>query len=80
MKTYKYLLVAFVLALGATSCEIEDGENLNGTTTDAISEDLSRGELNETMSGILADMRTQLATQTDAQAVAGREYWRFSNL
>ncbi len=51
MKTYKYLLVAFVLALGATSCEIEDGENLNGTTTDAISEDLSRGELNETMSG-----------------------------
>lgn len=77
MKTYKYLFFTLFLFIGIISCDVEDGENLNGPTTDVISEDLSRGELNETMSGIFADMRTQLATQTDAQSVAGREYWRF---
>jgi hypothetical protein len=77
MKTYKYLLFSLALTVTAVSCDVEDGENLNGPTTDAISEDLSRGELNETMSGVFADMRTQLSTQTDAQSVAGREYWRF---
>ncbi len=77
MKTIKYLFIIIFLTFINTSCEVEEGENLNGPTTDAIIEDLSRGELIETMSGIFADMRTQIATQTDAQAVAGREYWRF---
>ena len=77
MKTKKYYIIVIALSLFTFSCEIEDGENLNGPTTDAVIDDLSRGELIETMSGIFSDLRTQLATQTDAQSVAGREYWRF---
>lgn len=77
MKTYNYISIITALLLCIVSCETPEGVNLNGPTTNAISEDLSRGELNEAMSGIFADMRTQLATQTDAQSVAGREYWRF---
>lgn len=77
MKTYNHIFIIAILFLSIVACETPEGENLNGPTTDAISEDLSRGELNEAMSGIFADMRTQLATQTDAQSVAGREYWRF---
>jgi len=68
------MLVLFsVLAL---SCEIEDASNLNGPTTDTVSGDLSRAELVQAMAGVLADMRTRLGTQVDAQSVAGREYWR----
>ena len=70
------LLLSSVLML---SCEVEDGSNLNGPTTDTISEDLSRAELVQAMSGVLADMRTRLGTQVDVQAVAGREYWRFQS-
>ncbi len=61
------------------SCDIEDGRDLNGPSTGSISSDLSRGELQDAVSGILADMRTRLGTQVDAQAVAGREYWRFQS-
>ncbi|KAA1245135.1 RagB/SusD family nutrient uptake outer membrane protein [Aquimarina sp. RZ0] len=79
MKILKNILIVGFVALIAVSCEIEDATNLNGPTTDSVSEDLSRAELRQTMAGVLADMRVQLATQTDGQAVAGREYWRFQS-
>ncbi|GGX24819.1 hypothetical protein GCM10007384_27330 [Aquimarina muelleri] len=61
------------------SCDVEDGKDLNGPSTESISSGLSRGELRETIGGILSDMRIQLGTQIDAQSVAGREYWRVSS-
>ncbi len=61
------------------SCDIEDGRDLNGPSTVSISSDLSRGELQEAVGGILADMRGRLGTQVDGQSIAGREYWRFQS-
>jgi hypothetical protein len=79
MKTYKNIVALILFSFLAFACEVEDGENLNGPTTDAVSEDLSRGELQEAMAGALSDMRVRLGTQVDAMSVAGREYWRFQS-
>lgn len=72
---YKYLMTAIFL-LVVVSCDVADGENLNGADTGSISDDISRGELINAVSGIMADMRERLGTQIDAQSVVGREYWR----
>ncbi len=74
----KITILAFVTVL-VLSCEIKDGENLNGATTDSVAQGITRGALKETISGVLAAMRTQLATQIDGQSVAGREYWRIQS-
>ncbi len=79
MRILKNITTLAIASILLVSCEIEDGENLNGPTTDSVSEDITRGALKETVSGVLADMRTQLATQIDGQAVAGREYWRIQS-
>lgn len=79
MKKLIYITLAVILAGSFISCEVEDATNLNGPTTDSISEDLSRAELTQTMAGVLADMRTRIGTQIDGQSVAGREYWRFQS-
>ncbi|GAA4111650.1 hypothetical protein GCM10022393_09550 [Aquimarina addita] len=77
MKIIKILLIG-ILSL-SISCDIEDGKDLNGPSTESVSSDLSRGELREVIAGILSDMRVQLGTQIDAQSVAGREYWRVAS-
>lgn len=71
----KLILIIFALFFGY-SCSIEDGKDLNGPETSSISEGLSRPELPQVVSGILADMRDRLATQIDAISVVGRDYWR----
>lgn len=58
------------------SCTIEDGRDLNGPETSSISEGVSRPELPQVVSGILADMRDRLNTQIDVISVVGRDYWR----
>ena len=67
--------MAVFLLLGY-SCTVEDGKDLNGPETLSISEGLSRPELPQVVSGILADMRDRLHTQRDALSVVGRDYWR----
>ncbi len=57
-------------------CTIEDGKDLNGPETVSISGGLSRPELPQVVSGILADMRDRLNTQEDVISVVGRDYWR----
>ncbi|MBZ0326132.1 MAG: RagB/SusD family nutrient uptake outer membrane protein [Altibacter sp.] len=71
----KVFIVTIGLLMGY-SCTIEDGKDLNGPETSSIAEDLSRPELPQAVSGILADMRARLATQVDAISVVGRDYWR----
>lgn len=71
-----------ILALGffaITSCTLDGGESLNGASTSSISDDLSRGELPQAMSGVLSDMRGGLSTQIDVQSIFGREYYYFTS-
>ncbi|GAA4276816.1 RagB/SusD family nutrient uptake outer membrane protein [Aquimarina mytili] len=79
MKIIKIFLTAILASTLVVSCEVEDGSDLNGPSIESISSDLSRGELQDAIGGILADMRTRIGTQVDAQSVAGREYWRFQS-
>ncbi|MCW8980833.1 RagB/SusD family nutrient uptake outer membrane protein [Altibacter sp.] len=79
MKIIKIFLTLILTGLITVSCEVEEGQNLNGPTTDTVSDDLSRGELQEAMGGALSDMRERLGTQVDAMSVAGREYWRIQS-
>jgi hypothetical protein len=74
-----YLVILTIGFLSLTSCELEGGESLNGASTSSISDDLSRGELPQAISGVLSDMRTGLNTQTDVQSIFGREYYYFTS-
>jgi hypothetical protein len=74
-----YTLIFAIGFLSFTSCTLEGGESLNGASTSSISDDLSRGELPQAMSGVLSDMRTGLNTQMDVQSIFGREYYYFTS-
>lgn len=72
-------LILVICSMALISCELDGGESLNGASTSSISDDLSRGELPQAMSGILSDMRVGLNTQIDVQSILGREYYFFTN-
>lgn len=74
----KILTIAIGLLL-FISCEVQEGENLNGADTTSISSDISRGELGDAVGGVFSDMRQRLGTQVDAMSVVGREYWRIAS-
>jgi hypothetical protein len=74
-----YILILTISLLTYTSCTLEGGESLNGASTNSISDDLSRGELPQAMSGIISDMRLRLNTQIDVQSIFGREYYYFTS-
>lgn len=79
MKNKYNVVVITLFALTIISCEVKDGENLNGADTTSISSDLSRGELGDAVGGIFSDMRELVGTQVDAMSVVGREYWRIAS-
>lgn len=79
MKLIHKLLILPAVCLITVSCELEDGENLNGPTAESIQNGISRGELEQTVSGVLSDMRLRIDTQVDGQSLAGREYYRFQS-
>ncbi|WP_242202954.1 RagB/SusD family nutrient uptake outer membrane protein [Aestuariivivens insulae] len=72
---YKIIALVFSICLWY-SCDIEEGQDLNGPQTSSISEGVSRPELPQAVGGILADMRDRLNTQRDVFSVLGRDYWR----
>lgn len=74
-----YTLILTIGFLTVVSCTLEGGESLNGASTNSISNDLSRGELPQAISGVLSDMRGRLNTQLDVQSIFGREYYYFTN-
>ncbi|GGW58854.1 RagB/SusD domain-containing protein [Winogradskyella epiphytica] len=78
IKKYYFILLA-ISVTAFTSCELEGGESLNGASTNSISDDLSRGELPQAMSGVLSDMRNRLNTQVDVQSIFGREYYYWTS-
>ena len=73
------IIILTISFLALTSCTLDGGESLNGASTSSISEDLSRGELPQAISGILSDMRFGLNTQVDVQSILGREYYYFTS-
>jgi len=75
----KFNILIFTIGfLSLTSCTLDGGESLNGASTSSISDDLSRGELPQAISGMLSDMRDRLNTQVDVQSIMGREYYYFT--
>jgi starch-binding outer membrane protein, SusD/RagB family len=78
--TIKFKIIILTIGfLAFTSCTLDGGESLNGASTSSISEDLSRGELPQAISGVLSDMRFRLNTQVDVQSILGREYYYFTS-
>jgi len=78
--TKKFNIIILTIGfLAFTSCSLDGGESLNGASTSSISDDLSRGELPQAISGILSDMRDRLNTQVDVQSIMGREYYYFTS-
>lgn len=73
------IIILTIGFLAFTSCSLDGGESLNGASTSSISDDLSRGELPQAISGILSDMRDRLDTQIDVQSIMGREYYYFTS-
>jgi hypothetical protein len=74
-----YIIILTISITVFTSCELEGGESLNGASTTSISDDLSRGELPQAISGVLSDMRGRLNTQIDVLSIFGREYYYFTS-
>ena len=79
MKKYIYKIGFFVFIMAAlTSCQIQEFSDLNGPEVDAFGENLTRGDLQDLIGGILYSSRLRLGTYYDDCGVIGREYWRFS--
>lgn len=75
---YRFLFFASVVFAFA-SCEVEEFSDLNNPEVDAFSENLTRGDLQDLVGGILYSSRLRLGTYYDDCGVLGREYWRFSS-
>ncbi|MBC6997362.1 RagB/SusD family nutrient uptake outer membrane protein [Cytophaga sp. FL35] len=77
IKAIRILMV--VISFVLVSCELDGGESLNGASTSSISDDISRGELTQAVSGVLSDMRVGLSTHNDVKSIFGREYYYFTS-
>ncbi len=75
---YKTFLFASVISL-LVSCEVREFSDLNNAETDAFSDKLTRGDLQDLVGGILYSSRVRLGTYFDDVGVIGREFWRFSS-
>lgn len=79
MKYIDRILIAMCFAMVFSSCDVEEFSDLNGPEVDALVEDLSRGDLQDLVGGVLYSMRLGLGTYFDDVGVIGREYYRFSS-
>jgi hypothetical protein len=79
MKKHIYKFLFFAAIIGTlVSCEVEEFSDLNSPEVDAFDENLTRGDLQDLIGGILYSSRVGLGTYFDDCGVIGREYWRFS--
>ncbi|RMA66261.1 RagB/SusD family nutrient uptake outer membrane protein [Ulvibacter antarcticus] len=79
MKKYLYKIMFFALVLVTTvSCEVEEFSDLNNAEVDAFEENLTRGDLQDLVGGLLYSSRLRLGTYYDDCGVIGREFYRFS--
>lgn len=79
MKKYIYkILFLTSLFLVTNSCDVEEFSDLNNAEVDAFEDNLTRGDLQDLVGGILYSSRVRLGTYFDDTGVIGREYYRFS--
>ena len=74
---YKTFFFASVVSL-LVSCEVSEFSDLNNAETDAFNENLTQGDLQDLVGGILYSSRVRLGTYFDDLGVIGREFYRFS--
>ena len=80
MKKYIYKFLFFASVIGTlVSCQVEEFSDLNNPEVDAFSQNLTRGDLQDLIGGVLYSSRTRLGTYFDDCGVIGREFWRFSS-
>ena len=72
-------LLALSICAGFYSCEVQEYSDLNNPEVDAFAENLTRGDLQDLVGGILYSSRVGLGTYYDDCGVIGREYYRFSS-
>jgi len=75
---YKTFFFASVISL-LVSCEVREFSDLNNAETDAFNDNLTRGDLQDLVGGILYSSRVRLGTYFDDLGVIGREFYRFSS-
>ena len=78
-KTIKNIFLFFAIVGFTASCEVEEFSDLNNPEVDAFRENLTRGDLQDLVGGVLYSMRVRLGTYYDDTGVLGREFWRFSS-
>lgn len=74
---YKTLLLSSFLWM-FTSCSVEEYSDLNNAEVDAFADNLTRGDLQDLVGGILYSSRVDLGIYLDDCGIIGREYYRFS--
>lgn len=71
------ILVAMLI--GTSSCNIEQPEDPNAPSVDAIESDATISELNNVVTGMIGGMRDQVNIYLDDCGVIGRDYYRFTS-
>ena len=77
--TLTKIFILFFLISGFQACDVEEFSDLNNPEVDAFRDNLTRGDLQDLVGGVLYSMRVRLGTYSDDLGVIGREYWRFSS-
>ncbi|APG60568.1 RagB/SusD family nutrient uptake outer membrane protein [Christiangramia salexigens] len=80
MKKLVNKIFILLAAVGLTvSCEVQEFSDLNNPEVDAFRDNLTRGDLQDLVGGVLYSTRVRLGTYFDDVGVIGREYWRFAS-
>ena len=78
-KTIKNIFLFLAIVGFTASCEVKEFSDLNNPEVDAFRDNLTRGDLQDLVGGVLYSMRVRLGTYYDDTGVIGREFWRFSS-
>lgn len=73
------LLILVGLSVTWISCEVQEYSDLNNPETEGFEQNLSRGDLQDLVGGILSSSRANLDNYFDDCGVLGREWWRFAS-
>lgn len=72
-------MMIFAIVATLASCEVEEFSDLNNAEVDAFGQNLTRGDLQDLIGGILYSSRVRLGNYFDDHGIIGREYYRFSS-
>ena len=78
-KVINKIFIFFALITLTQACDVEEFSDLNNPEVDAFRDNLTRGDLQDLVGGVLYSMRVRLGTYYDDLGVIGREFWRFSS-